>query len=223
MFLSGCYFACIVLYHAGFYLPEYQPHGPVGDSGLVGPEAQLGTAPLTVRWLEAMSSLVQYGLTRCGGHLGEPTGIAESSNRPESGCSQDYNSEIDEAGPGSGTIWRGNRGILTYNARDIVTPPAAGNTVDDSTSAAVVDDMALLLTAGRLSDVAKAYISQRFRFTPTSSSPRLHAITPAPLHATSLPRSFAFWDLQDLYPLQGNLSPVLPAQPCGICSRSIPH
>jgi len=48
-----------------FFLPEYQPNGRLADAGLVAPEAQVGTAPLVVNFLNGMSSLIEYGLTQC--------------------------------------------------------------------------------------------------------------------------------------------------------------
>jgi len=42
-----------------FYLPAYQPVGPVADAGLVCPEAELGTGPYIVGFLNAMSQAVR--------------------------------------------------------------------------------------------------------------------------------------------------------------------
>jgi hypothetical protein len=48
-----------------FYLPEFQPAGPIADAGLVSPEAELATTPLVKSFLNGMLSLVRWGLTNC--------------------------------------------------------------------------------------------------------------------------------------------------------------
>ena len=48
-----------------FYLPDYSPDGPVADRRLVSPEAQLGTAPFVIGYLNGMDGLIQHGLTDC--------------------------------------------------------------------------------------------------------------------------------------------------------------
>ena len=53
-----------------FYLPDYQPAGPVRSAGLVAPEAQLGTAPYIVGLMNGMFSLITYGLTSCAKGFG---------------------------------------------------------------------------------------------------------------------------------------------------------
>ena len=57
-----------------FFLPDYQPAGAVASAGLRAPEAQLGTAPHVVRWLNGASSLIRNGLTSCDNGFGpDPT------------------------------------------------------------------------------------------------------------------------------------------------------
>eukprot|EP01052_Picozoa_sp_SAG31_P025754 SAG31_NODE_2279_length_6027_cov_1.242072_2_plen_1312_part_00 len=53
-----------------FYLPEYQPPGPVADAGLVSPEAELATTPLVKGFLNTMLSLLRWGLTSCSSGSG---------------------------------------------------------------------------------------------------------------------------------------------------------
>lgn len=53
-----------------FYLPEYSPMGPIGDSQLVSPEAELATTPHILQTLNGMFSLVSNGLTSCSGGFG---------------------------------------------------------------------------------------------------------------------------------------------------------
>jgi hypothetical protein len=54
----------------GFYLPENRPAGQITDNGLVGPEAELGTAPLVVGYLNGVSSLIDIGLSNCNSGFG---------------------------------------------------------------------------------------------------------------------------------------------------------
>lgn len=42
-----------------FYLPTYQPDGPMADTGLVAPEMELGTGPYIVGFLNAMSTAIR--------------------------------------------------------------------------------------------------------------------------------------------------------------------
>ena len=117
-----------------FFLPEYQPNGRVADAGLVAPEAQLGTAPLLVNFLNGMSSLINYGLTRCYSGFGA---------RQNNGCSLTR-------------VYDNAEGALTYSPRD--PEPAA-----------VVDELALLLTRGQLDANTRAVIEDAYRATRASS------------------------------------------------------
>lgn len=49
----------------GFFLPENRPSGPITEAGLVSPEAQLGTPPLIVGYMNGIVSLIDSGLTNC--------------------------------------------------------------------------------------------------------------------------------------------------------------
>ena len=104
----------------GFYLPENRPAGPVTDNGLVGPEAELGTAPLVVGYLNGVSSLIDIGLSSCN------SGFGNSFDRS---CSAPQNT---------------SDGVLSFNA---------------STPDAIVDQLDLLLTSGRLNRTVKTYIT----------------------------------------------------------------
>lgn len=59
----------------GFYLPEYAPAGPIGSSGLVGPEAQLATAPLIVGFLNGVAGLIDVGLSSCNSGFGASSAL----------------------------------------------------------------------------------------------------------------------------------------------------
>jgi len=44
-----------------FFLPSYQPAGRAAAAGLVAPEAQLGSAPVLIDFLNGMFDTVHYG------------------------------------------------------------------------------------------------------------------------------------------------------------------
>jgi len=48
-----------------FFLPEFQPSGKIGESGLVGPEAMVLTGSTITRLLDGMLSTTKFGITRC--------------------------------------------------------------------------------------------------------------------------------------------------------------
>ena len=54
----------------GYYLPEYSPNGIIADAGLVAPEAQLATTPMTIGLINGISSLIDHGMTSCGRGFG---------------------------------------------------------------------------------------------------------------------------------------------------------
>jgi len=60
-----------------FYLPDYQPRGPIADASLYSPESQLRNTPDTISFLNGMVSLVRQGLSGCTGSFG---------NVPDRGC-----------------------------------------------------------------------------------------------------------------------------------------
>ena len=112
-----------------FYSPTYQPSGKVLDAGLYAPEAQLLSAPNIVGLFNGLHSLVDFGLTTCqAGWGGAPDGIGGND------CST------------ADSMRATNLGSLTLPV------PEARN------AQAVVDQLDLLLTGGRLSAANKASI-----------------------------------------------------------------
>jgi len=108
-----------------FFSPDYTPSGPIKDASLVGPEAQVQTTPTLVGFVNGIISLVKLGLTRCYGGLGERT-IWDCACLKNQGlyCNtppSNYSS-----------------GLLTYT-------PTSWN------PQSIIDELALLLTSGRLS------------------------------------------------------------------------
>jgi uncharacterized protein (DUF1501 family) len=115
-----------------FFKPEFSPPG----LALAAPEAEILTPPLIVRQLNALMSLGKYSaLTDCGG------GLVVGRNRTRS-CSRMLSGAEDAAGSAAG--------VLTYR-------PAAG-----ASPAAVVDELALLLTAGKLAPATRAILEREF-------------------------------------------------------------
>lgn len=125
----------------GFYLPEYSPAGVIGDVGLVSPEAQLGTAPCMVGFLNGISSLIELGLTTCDGGFADG-GWADRFglrncrwNRPASLKRQDSD------------------GVLKY------TPSL---NIDGNVSA-IVQNVDLLLTGGQMSAQNRRVLEDSYR------------------------------------------------------------
>jgi uncharacterized protein (DUF1501 family) len=119
-----------------FFLPEHKPSGRVAQASLVAPEAQIMTGPRTIDLMNGMLSLIKYGLSDCLG------GFAASST--ESVYCQKF---------GLGQDNRGVSGKLSYIPRSEIPED-------------IVDDLASLLTAGRLSKSSRAIISNVIRSEP---------------------------------------------------------
>lgn len=108
-----------------FYLPEFSPAGPVQEAGLVAPEAQIATAPYLIGYLNGVSSLIDNGLTSCNRGFGDGRGQVTGGRY----C---------HLGRGGDGLVRRSDGVLAYTPTDPTHP------------ANVVDEMAMLLTGGRL-------------------------------------------------------------------------
>jgi cullin-associated NEDD8-dissociated protein 1 len=127
-----------------FYLPDYQPFGPLRAAGLASPEAQLGTTPLHVSTLDAMQSVVKYGVTNC--HYGIGTGVALQTYK--GGRSTD----------GGENCWASiEAGRATADTTYGFAPGSPGN------ATAVVAELSLLLTAGRLNKHNTAVVEAAYR------------------------------------------------------------
>ncbi|KAI2490759.1 Protein of unknown function (DUF1501) [Fragilaria crotonensis] len=106
-----------------FFLPEHKAPGPVGLASLVAPEAQVITGPRTIDFLNGVFSLIKYGLTPC------LEGFGRYQWWDDMPC-WEY------------TLGGNNKGVfgkLSYL-------PASSSSV-----ATYIDELAMLLTAGRLS------------------------------------------------------------------------
>jgi uncharacterized protein (DUF1501 family) len=113
-----------------FYLPEFQPPGPIATANLVSPQVQIATTPNLIGFLNGAMSLVDDGLSVCGNGFG--------SWVPFKTCDSNA-ADPDRAD-----------GRLSYAA-----PP-------EYTSAQVVDELALLLTANRLNDSTRTVLIREY-------------------------------------------------------------
>ena len=145
-----------------FFLPDYQPSGPVASNGLVAPEAQLGTAPYLIGFLNGLTSLSTYGLTTCADGFGS----------------------TDIGGRRCGNLERAREssdGSLAF------TPSVGAST------SAIVDELDLLLTAGRLHSHARVVITSAYDAKLTATSDATEALrlaqalfaTAAEFHSTN--------------------------------------
>ena len=114
-----------------FYLPDYQPAGPIATAGLVSPETQLSTTPLIVAYMNGMDSLIDYGLTHCEG------GFGEREARPARRCNG--------ADRRDGVTRETSDGVLAFTPTSTVP-------------AEIIDELDVLLTSGRLSKNSKKVI-----------------------------------------------------------------
>lgn len=127
-----------------FYAPDFQPPGILAKKGLYAPEMMLGTAPFLLGYINGMSSLINHGLTSKSKGFGPATG-----KHPSYGASL-------RDGDGS----REQNGFLTF------TPRAS---VDDAE--AVVNELDVLLTHGRLDAMSRSIITKAYQDQLTNPSP----------------------------------------------------
>eukprot|EP00966_Prymnesium_polylepis_P316352 7309814-Prymnesium_polylepis.1 len=115
-----------------FYDPLYQPEGPISEAGLISPEAELGTGPFVVGFMNTLTTAI-----------------------------------------------RGNWAQGTIVGR-------WGSELDLSNAPAVVEELGLLLTAGRLNSHSRSVITERYEnklLTSTSEALQAAQVRPAsPLH-----------------------------------------
>jgi uncharacterized protein (DUF1501 family)/uncharacterized protein (DUF1800 family) len=119
-----------------FFLPDFSPDGVVASRGLVAPEAQLATAPNTVGYLNGMDSLIEYGLTSCKDGFGDNVQSAIKRNV----CQNKFLSFTAD-------------GNLTYKLKASLRSNASG----------AIDELATLLTPGRLSVNTRRVMIQAYQ------------------------------------------------------------
>jgi len=121
-----------------FFRPEYRPSGRINTAQLVSPESQVLNGPMGINLLNMMISLIKYGLNDCYGGFGD--GPIDTDGWASADC------QI-----GSTT----NYGAMTYNA----------STLNLLSANEVVDDLATLLTSGRLTEGNRQIVMDAFDYT----------------------------------------------------------
>ncbi|KAL3941802.1 MAG: hypothetical protein SGARI_000471 [Bacillariaceae sp.] len=123
-----------------FFTPQFSPTGPVQSAGLVSPESQILNGPLVINLLNLFRSYVKYGLTRCYDGFG-------------TGKLKDDYGQWDKCEIGDETTSHGNS---RYSPREHLNASHAHD---------VVDELATLLTAGRLSPGNRQIAKTAFDYT----------------------------------------------------------
>ena len=119
-----------------YFLPEYMPAGPAGESMQVMPEATRLTGPTALGILSGKFSLIKYGMVSCDRGFGY-------DERPWSFCWRTSPTNI--WNPSLEADYSFSSGVLTYNS----TQQAYG---------AMLDELALLFTPGRLDNLTRTAI-----------------------------------------------------------------
>ena len=148
-----------------FFLPEHKPSGPVALASLVAPEGQVLTGPRTIDFLNGLFSLIKYGLTSC------LEGFGRYQWWDDTQCWR-Y------------TLGGNNVGVLGK----LSYLPATGVLMTT-----YVDELATLLTAGRLSTASRAHINSVVKSEPNTTLAamqvqQLIALTPE-FHSTNIVRA----------------------------------
>ncbi|KAH8057975.1 hypothetical protein JL722_6519 [Aureococcus anophagefferens] len=156
-----------------FYEFDYAPAGVVGDAKLVSPEAQLLTGPFVIGFLNAFLSMAEVGLSFCY------DGFAATDARRDALLAEGFRGG--ESAPNCNPIRLGSvRPTSAYWSGNLTWTPRAS----------VVDELAVLLTAGRLDAASRGVISDAVAASddPLKLALLLFAAAPA-FHATNRPRS----------------------------------
>ena len=150
------------MHRSNFFKPEYQAVGPVINSNLVSPEFEITYSPTILGFLNGGTSLVRYGLTSCNGGFGR-MGRLQPRTGGETGryCTAPTRLAYWPALDGQSLEFVPLKGALsTDNSSDGALSLWPQSAVTDSS--AVVSELDLLLTAGRLSDVSREVIEREF-------------------------------------------------------------
>lgn len=116
-----------------FYTQDFQPDGPVQSANLVSPEAQLATLPWIIGLIDGMTSLIFDGLSEYRGGFGSGHRLVnERDTYPAAWAAHT------------------NYGYLHWQPTDA------------STAAAVVDELSLLLTSGRLDAYTRGVVIDEY-------------------------------------------------------------
>lgn len=121
-----------------YFRPEYAPPGPVANAKLVAPEAMVFTTPRIVSYINGMVSTVKYGLGNCFGGF--------TTNHDGPSC----------AGLRRNTVHRQHRA----HAKLTWMPSNGINALKED----VVQELDVLLTAGRLAPSAKELLYKAYEY-----------------------------------------------------------
>jgi cullin-associated NEDD8-dissociated protein 1 len=141
-----------------FYVPDYQPFGPVLSAGLVSPELQITTAPAHIAWLNGMRSLFKHSsLTNCEAGFGVGNAVHTpllNRNRGEYQCWKRDWQVPGLAAEGYATVGEATGDTVFRSSLD-QEPPSANAT-------AIVGELSVLLTGGRLGAHNRAIIEAAY-------------------------------------------------------------
>ena len=115
-----------------FFLPEYQPSGVVANAGLVSPEAQIHSTPTILGTMNGLLAMMKYGLDRCFGGFGETSNWSQYSD-----CR-----------------WRMAGQFVNMSGYPGFSP------TEGSTTAQIVDELATIMTSGRLNGELRRMIGE---------------------------------------------------------------
>ena len=110
-----------------YFRPEFSPPGPVADARLVAPEAQIMTTPKVVNFINGIVALARFGVGNCYGG---------------------FNRSIKQHAQCNG-LNRNRDTLMNFAEGKLTWRPKGG--LGTTTRRKVVEELSLLLTAGRLS------------------------------------------------------------------------
>ena len=128
-----------------FFSHSYAPHGPIRYSRLDAPEAEIATTPYYMGFLSGITGLIDHGLTFCLGGFGDRYRWNMVDQHSNISHVQGYVSLCGDGSPKA--VSSLNDGRLRF------TPTQPSNPV------AAIDELALVLTPGRLSDQSRSHLT----------------------------------------------------------------
>eukprot|EP00536_Pseudo-nitzschia_multiseries_P015007 jgi/Psemu1/246522/estExt_Genewise1.C_8030013 len=123
-----------------FFEPQYSPPGHVSEAGMVSPESQVLNGPTAVNTMNLFLSHLKYGVSNCYGGMG-------CSGRVATGWKNNCAIGNNELNPGNNKYLP-----ITYG-------------LDEASASEVIDDLATLLTSGRLSSESRDIMKKAFNNT----------------------------------------------------------
>jgi len=149
-----------------FFLPEYIPDGPISSGTLVAPESQLLDMPKNIDLINGLHSLIKYGFAEC------------------------YQQDGEDYGFGKWNIGSGSCSDGSYNRATgtLAFQPSSESAAD------VVDELALLLTSGRLNAESRKIITEAYDEAPDTTAGlriAMQLVTTTPEYHTTNAISFS--------------------------------